>query len=141
MVRVVLIYGPTSPRLRADLSSLTTCLGPSCPRAELSGTPLVNISALYCRPLFCLFVPFLLVIVLHVLRVTASDYSFGYLSFELRLPITRLGICPSSYGFPLPVWVSVLRVTASDYPFGYPSFELRLPITRLGIFKRIGLLF
>jgi hypothetical protein len=53
MVRVVLIYGPTSPRLRADLSSLTTCLGPSCPRAELSGTPLVNISALYCRPLFC----------------------------------------------------------------------------------------
>jgi hypothetical protein len=30
MVRVVFSYGPTSPRLR---------LGPSCPRAELSGTP------------------------------------------------------------------------------------------------------
>jgi hypothetical protein len=43
MVRVVLTYGPTSPRLRADLSSLT-CLGPSCPRAELSGTPSNRIS-------------------------------------------------------------------------------------------------
>jgi hypothetical protein len=41
-------YSLTSVRLRADLCSLTdrlelaygpTCLGPSCPRAELSGTP------------------------------------------------------------------------------------------------------
>ena len=34
MVRVVLTYGPTSPRLRADLSSLTADLS----RSELSGT-------------------------------------------------------------------------------------------------------
>ena len=55
MVCVVFSYGPTSPRLRADLSSLTgrlvlaygpTCLGPSCPRAELSGTHIASVSGL-----------------------------------------------------------------------------------------------
>ena len=47
MVQVVFSYGPSFLNIRADQSSLTdrlvlaygpTCLDPSCPRAELSGT-------------------------------------------------------------------------------------------------------
>jgi hypothetical protein len=107
--------------------------------------------------LFCssLFVLFILVIVLSLLRFTASHYPFGIfwplycLSFYLRLLITPLvssGHCivsPSIYGFWLPLWyllaivLSLLRFTASDYPFGifWPlyclSFYLRLLITPL----------
>jgi hypothetical protein len=88
--------------------------------------------------LFCssLFVLFLLVIVLSLLRFTASHYPFGIfwplycLSFYLRPLITPLvssGHCivsPSIYGFWLPLWyllaivLSLLLFTASDYPFG-----------------------
>ena len=99
---------------------------------------------------------YLLVIVLSVLRFTASDYPFGIfwslccLSFDLRLLITPLVsfghcvVCPSIYGFWLPLWyllvivLSVLlRFAASDYPFGIfwslccLSFDLRLLITPL----------
>jgi hypothetical protein len=99
----------------------------------------------------------LLVIVLSVLlRFTASDYPFGIFwslcclsFFDLRLLITPLVsfghcvVCPSIYGFWLPLWyllvivLSVLRFTASDYPFGIfwslrcLSLDLRLPITLL----------
>ena len=90
-----------------------------------------------------------------VLRITASDYSFGilwplhYLSFELLLLITHLIyfghciVCPLNSGFWLPIWhtlaivLPVLWITASDYPFDilWPlycrSFELRLLITSL----------
>jgi uncharacterized membrane protein len=89
------------------------------------------------------------------LRFTASDYPFGILwplcclSFALRLLITslvycgRCVVCPSLYGFWLPLWyivaivLSVLRFSASDYPFGILlplcclSFALRLLITPL----------
>jgi hypothetical protein len=79
---------------------------------------------------------YFLVIVLSLLPFTASDYSFGIfwslycLSFHLRLLITPLLsfghciVCPSCYGFWLPLWyrlaivLSVLRVTASDYLCG-----------------------
>ena len=99
----------------------------------------------------------ILAIVLSVLlRFTASDYPFGILwplyclsFFGLRLLITPLVscghcvVCPSVYGFWLPLWylvaivLSVLRFTASDYPFGilWPLcclfFGLRLLITPL----------
>jgi hypothetical protein len=93
--------------------------------------------------------------VFSVLQDTASEYPFGILwplcslSFELRLLITHLVscdhcvLCPSRYGFWLPIWYlvtivfSVLRVTTSDYPFAilWPLcslfFELRLLITHL----------
>ena len=98
---------------------------------------------------------YLVIIVLYVLLFTASDYHFGilwplyYLSFYLRLLITTLVscdhcvICPSIYGFWLPIWyivaivLSVLLFTASDYHFGilwplyYLTFYLRLLITTL----------
>ena len=101
---------------------------------------------------------YLVAIVLSVfLRFTASDYHFGYLwplcclsFFGLRLLITTLiscghcVVCPSVYGFWLPLWylvaivLSVLRFTASDYHFGilWPFcclsfFGLRLLITPL----------
>ena len=104
---------------------------------------------------FWLPVWYLEAIVLYVLLFTASDYHFGilwplyYLSFYLRLLITTLVscdhcvICPSIYGFWLPLWylvaivLSVLLFTASDYHFGilwplyYLSFYLRLLITTL----------
>ena len=78
----------------------------------------------------------LLVIVLSILRFTASGYSFGVLwslcclSFDLRLLITPLVsfghciVCPSIYGFWLLLWcllaiaLSVLWLTASDHSFG-----------------------
>jgi hypothetical protein len=102
----------------------------------------------------CLFVLFLLVITFFLL-CTASDYPFGIswplycLSFYVRLLITPLVsrghciLCPSMYGFWLPLWylvaivLSVLLCTASDYPFGisWPlhclSFYVRLLITPL----------
>ena len=77
-----------------------------------------------------------MIIVLSVLLFTASDYPFVIfwslycLSFYLRLPITPLLsfghciVCPSIYGFRLPlcylvvIVLSVLLFTASDYPFG-----------------------
>ena len=98
---------------------------------------------------------YLVAIVLSVLRLTSPDYLFGILwplcclSFDLRLLITPLVscghcvVCPSTYGFWLPLWylvaivLSVLRLTASDYPFGFLwplcclSFDLRLLITSL----------
>jgi hypothetical protein len=76
-------------------------------------------------------------------------WPFYCLSFDLRLLITPLVsfdhciVCPSIYGFWLPLWylltivLSVLRFTASDYPFGIfwqlycLSFDLRLLITPL----------
>jgi hypothetical protein len=104
---------------------------------------------------FWLPVWYTLAIVLSVLWITASYYSFGILwplhclSFKLRLLITHLIyvghciVCPLNYGFWLPIWytlaivLSVLWITASDYSFGifWPlhclSFELRLLITQL----------
>jgi hypothetical protein len=103
------------------------------------------------RLLFCCLV----VIVVSVLRFTASDYSFGVfwslccLSFDLRLlvtPVVYCGhcvVCPLIYGFWLLLWcllvivLSVLRFTASDYSFCVfwslycLSFDLRLLITPL----------
>ena len=110
-----------------------------------------------CPSIYGFWLPlwYLVAIVLSVLLFTASDYHFGilwplyYLSFYLRLLITTLVscghciICPSIYGFWLPLWylvaivLSVLLFTASDYHFGillplyYLSFYLRLPITTL----------
>jgi hypothetical protein len=99
---------------------------------------------------FCIF---LLVIVLSVLLFTASDYPFVIfwslycLSFYLRLPITPLLscghciVCPSIYGFRLPLWYFVHCIVCPsiyvDYPFVivwslyYLSFYLRPPITSL----------
>jgi hypothetical protein len=121
-------------------------------------TPLVYCShCVVCPSLFGFWLPlwYLVAIVLSVLRFTASDYPFGILlplcclSFALRLLIIPLVscspcvVCPSLYGFWLPLWylvaivLSVLRFTASDYPFGilWPlcclSFALRLLITPL----------
>jgi hypothetical protein len=76
-------------------------------------------------------------------------WSLCSLFFKIRLLITHLVscdhcvLCPSSYGFWLPICYlviivfSVLRVTSSDYPFAilWPlcslSFALRLLITHL----------
>ena len=98
---------------------------------------------------------YLLAIVLSVRQFTASDYHFGIfwplccLSVSLRLLITTLVsfghcvVCPSVYGFWLPLWyllaivLSVRQFTASDYHFGifWPlcclSVSLRLLITTL----------
>ena len=110
-----------------------------------------------CPSIYGFWLPlwYLVAIVLSVLLFTASDYHFGilwplyYLTFYLRLLITTLVscghciICPSIYGFWLPLWylvaivLSVLLFTASDYHFGilwplyYMSFYLRLLITTL----------
>ena len=110
-----------------------------------------------CPSIYGFWLPlwYLVAIVLSVLRFTASDYLFGilwplyFLSFDLRLLITSLVscghciVCPSIYGFWLPLWYlvaivfSVLRFTASDYLFGilwplyFLSFDLRLLITSL----------
>jgi hypothetical protein len=120
-------------------------------------TSLVSFGHCVVCPCYGFWLPlwYRLVIVLSVLRVTASDYPCGIvwplccLSFVLRLLITSLVsfgpcvVCPSCYGFWLPLWyrlvivLSVLRVTASDYPCGivWPlcclSFVLRLLITSL----------
>jgi hypothetical protein len=103
-------------------------------------SPLVSfVHCIVCPSIYGFWLPlwYLLVIVLSVLRFTASDYPFGIfcplycLSFDLRLLITPLVsfvhciVCPSTYGFWLPLWyllvvvLSVLRFTASDYPFGF----------------------
>ena len=108
---------------------------------------------------FWLLLWYLLVIVLSVLRFTASDYSFGVfwslccLSFDLRLQITLLvscghcGVCPSIYGFWLLLWcllvivLSILWFTASGYSCGVLwslcclSFDLRLLVTPLVSFS------
>ena len=110
-----------------------------------------------CPSIYGFWLPlwYLAAIVLSVLLFTASNYHFGilwplyYLSFYLRLLITTLVscghciICPSIYGFWLPLWylmaivLSVLLFTASDYHFGvlwplyYLTFYLRLLITTL----------
>jgi hypothetical protein len=106
---------------------------------RLLTTPLVSFGhCIVCPSIygFWLHVWYLLVIVLFVLRFTASDYTFGIiwslycLSFDLRLLIITLVIfghcivCPSIYGFWLHLWyllvivLSVLRFTASAYMFG-----------------------
>ena len=114
-----------------------------------------SLCSLFFELRFWLPIWYLVTIVFSVLRITASDYPSGILwalcslSFELRLLITHLlscdhcVLCPSSYGFWLPICYlvaivfSVLRVTASDYPFAILlplcslSFELRLLITHL----------
>ena len=94
---------------------------------------------------------YLLAIVAYVLlRIAASDYTFGILwplyrlsYFELRLLITPLVsfghciVCPTSiYGFGLPLWYLLaivasvlLRFTTSDYPFG-----IFCPLYRLSYF-------
>jgi hypothetical protein len=88
-------------------------------------------------------------------RYTDSDYPFGILwplcclSFGIRILITPLVscghcvVCPSIYGFWLPLWyfvaivLSVLWYTDSDYPFDilWPlcclSFDIRILITPL----------
>jgi hypothetical protein len=121
-------------------------------------TPLVSFGhCIVCPSIygFWLHLWYLVVIVLSVLRFTASDYTFGIfwslycLSFDLRLLITPLVsvghcvVCPSIYGFWLHLWyllvivLSVLRFTASDYTFGIfwslccLSFDLRLLTTPL----------
>jgi hypothetical protein len=81
-----------------------------------------------------LFVYFPLVIILSVLRLTASDYLPICPSFDLRLQITYPFVCPSIDGFRLPTHLSVLRLTASDYlPIQYLRFTASdyLPIRYL----------
>ena len=121
-------------------------------------TPLVSCGhCIVCPSIYDFWLPlwYLVAIVLSVLLFTTSDYHFGILwplyclSFYLRLLITTLVscghciVCPSIYGFWLPLWylvaivLSVLLFTASDYHFGilWPlyclSFSLRLLITHL----------
>ena len=125
---------------------------------QLLIAPLVAFGHCVIRPSsYCFWLPlwFLLVIVLSLPPFTASDcpfeivWSLCYLSLQLQLliaPLVSFGhcvICPSSYGFWLPLWyllVIVLFVppfTASDCPFGifwslcYPSLQLRLLIAPL----------
>ena len=84
-----------------------------------------------------------MVIVLSVLRFTASDYTFGILwslvilyclSLDLRLLITPLVSCGHCIVFR---FTAVLRFTASEYTFGILwslyclSLDLRLLITPL----------
>jgi hypothetical protein len=107
---------------------------------------------MFCRSLFVLF---RLAILLSVLRSMASGYRFGILwplcclSFDLWLLDTALVscghcvVCPSIYGFWIPLWylvtivLSVLRSMASGYRFGilWPlcclSFDLWLLDTAL----------
>jgi hypothetical protein len=95
------------------------------PGFELVGFMLLNPSFL-CSVLLtivCLFVPFLLFIVMFVLLFMTSDYHFGI--FKL-----------------LAIVMSVLRFMTSDYLFGtfsliplyYLSLDLRLLITSLVLF-------
>jgi hypothetical protein len=121
-------------------------------------TTLVSVDhGIVCPSINSLWLPlwYLLTIALSALPFTASDYLFGIfwplhsLSFHLRLVITTLVtfdcciVCPSIYGFWLPLWylltvvLSVLPFTACDYHFGnfWPldclSIHLRLVITTL----------
>ena len=125
---------------------------------QLLIAPLVSFGHCVIRPSsYCFWLPlwYLLVIVLSVHPVTASDCPFGifwslcYLSLHLQLlivPLLSFGHCvirPSIYSFWLPLWyllVIVLFVppfTASDCPFGifwslcHPSLQLRLLIAPL----------
>jgi hypothetical protein len=119
-------------------------------------TTLVSVGhCVVCPSVYDFWLPlwYLLAIVLSVRQFTASDYHFGIcwplccLSVSLRLLITTLVsvghcvVCPSVYGFWLPLWyllaivLSVRQFTASDYHFGifWPlyclSVSLRLLIT------------
>ena len=115
-------------------------------------TPLVSFPHCIVSPsIYGFWLPlwYLVVIVLSVL-FTASDYPFGIfwslycLSFYLRLLITTLVssghciVCPSIYGFWLPLWylvaivLSVLLFTASDYPFSIFKLFLNCVPTGLG---------
>jgi hypothetical protein len=121
-------------------------------------TSLISVGHYIVCPLnygFWLSLWYLLAIVLSVLWIKVSDYLFDIcwplycLSFELRLLITSVIsvghciVCPSNYGFWLPIWyllaivLSVLWIKASDYLFDicWPlyclSFKLRLLITPL----------
>ena len=121
-------------------------------------TPLVSFDHCIVCTLTCgfwLHLWYLLTIVLSVLWLTASDYTFGIfwplycLYFDLRLLITPLVsfdhciVCTLTCGFWLHLWylltivLSVLWLTASDYTFGifWPLyclyFDLRLLITPL----------
>ena len=82
-------------------------------------TPLVSCGhCVVCPSNYVSWLPlwYLVAIVLSLLRLTASDYPFGILwplyclSFDLRLLITSLVscghciVCPSTYGFWLPLW-------------------------------------
>ena len=102
-------------------------------------TPLVSCCHyVVCPSIYVFWLPlwYLVVILLSVRRLTASDYPFGILwplcclSFDLRLLITPLVscghcvVCLSVYGFWLSLWYLVaivlsvlLRFTASEYPF------------------------
>ena len=101
-------------------------------------TPLVSCGhCIGCPSIYGFWLPlwYLMTIVLSVL-FTASDYHFGILcplyclSFYLRLLITPLVsyahciVCPSIYGFWLPLWylvaivLSVLLFTPFGHPFG-----------------------
>jgi hypothetical protein len=120
--------------------------------------PLVSCGhCIVCPSIYGFWLPlwYLVTIVLSVLLVKASDYPFGILlplyclSFYLQLLNTTFAscrhciVCPSIYGFWLPLWylvaivLSVLLFTASDYHFGilWPlyclSFYLQLLITLL----------
>ena len=90
-------------------------------------TPLVSFGhCVVCPSIYGFWLPlwYLLVIVLSVLRFTASDYTIGIfwslccLSFDLRLLTT--------VWYLLVIVLSVLRFTASDYPFSI--FKLLLHI-------------
>ena len=125
---------------------------------QFLNAPLLSFGHCVIRPsIYSFWLPlwYLLVIVLSVPPVTASDCPFGifwslcYLSIQLRLliaPLVSFGHCvirPSIYSFWLPLWyllvivLSVPPFTASDCPFGifwslcYPSLQLRLLIAPL----------
>jgi hypothetical protein len=82
-----------------------------------------------CPSIYGFWLPlwYLLAIAWSVLRFTASDYLFGIfwplhgLSFDLRLLITSLVsfghcvVCPSIYGFWLPLWYLQTFLTCSIY--------------------------
>ena len=116
-----------------------------------------NLTGVFCS-IYGFWLPlwYLVAIVLSVLlRYTDSDYSFRILwplcclSYDIRILITPLisyghcVVCPSIYGFWLPLWylvaivLSVLWFTDSDYTFGIlwslccVSFDLQILITPL----------
>jgi hypothetical protein len=108
-----------------------------------------------CPSIYGFWLPlwYLLAIVLSVLQFTVSGYPYGIfwplycLSFNIRFlvtPMVSFGhciICPSIYGFWLPLWyllaivLSVLQFTVSGYPYGifwplyYLSFNIRFLVT------------
>jgi hypothetical protein len=125
---------------------------------QLLITPLVSFGHCIVSPsIYSFWLPlcYLLVIVLSLLPLTVSDYSFGIfwslycLSFHLKLlitPLVSVGHCivsPSIYSFWFHLWyllvivLSLLPFTASDYTSGIfwslycLSFHLQLLITPL----------